>query len=330
MTEDIRMSKSLKESPAVVKEDRRERLSLRRVLVIMWRQRALYILLLPAIVLTIVFRYIPVYGLTLAFRDYNAALGPFKSPWTKPIFYNFFFFQDREFWFVLGNTVRIAVLKFVTAWPAPIILALLLNEVKRNIYKRTIQTITYLPHFLSWVIIARVIYEILGWEPTSPINVLRAVFDLAPVALMGDKSAFIPILIVSNILKEVGWGTIIYLAAISRIDPELYEAALADGAGRWLQVRHVTLPGMLPIISILLVLSIPGLLSAGFDQIFNLMNATTAEVGYVTDIYVLRVGLIRGDYAFAAAMGLIFSSLGLALILTANWISNRSTGTGIW
>ena len=129
MTEDIRMSKSLKESPAVVKEDRRERLSLRRVLVIMWRQRALYILLLPAIVLTIVFRYIPVYGLTLAFRDYNAALGPFKSPWTKPIFYNFFFFQDREFWFVLGNTVRIAVLKFVTAWPAPIILALLLNEV---------------------------------------------------------------------------------------------------------------------------------------------------------------------------------------------------------
>ena len=324
------MSKALKDSSPLVKQEGPEASSLRRVLLIMWRQRALYLLVLPALALTIVFRYIPIYGLTLAFRDYNAALGPFKSPWTQPMFYNFFFFQDREFWFVLANTVRIAALKFVTAWPAPIILALLLNEVSHNSYKRLIQTIMYLPHFLSWVILARIIYELLGWEPTSPINQLRAVFHLGPVALMGEKSAFIPILIVSNILKEVGWGTIIYLAAISRIDPELYEAAAADGAGRWTRVWHIVLPGMLPIISILLVLSLPGILSAGFDQIYNLMNATTAELGYVTDIYVLRVGLIRGDFAFATAMGLVFSVLGLALVLTANWISKSSTGTGIW
>ena len=164
---------------------------------------------------------------------------------------------------MLRNTVRIAVAKFVAAWPMPIILALLLNEVRHRSFKRTIQTVAYLPHFLSWVILARIIYDLLSWEPTSPFNQIRAVFGLDPVALMGDKSAFIPILVVSNIFKEVGWGTIIYLAAITRIDPELYEAALADGAGRWAQLWHVTLPGMLPIIAILLVLGIPGILSRG-------------------------------------------------------------------
>ena len=305
-------------------------MSVQRALTLIWRQRALYLLLLPAIVLTFVFRYIPVYGLTLAFKDYSTTLGPFRSPFTDPIFYNFFFFQDPEFWYVLRNTVRIAAAKFVAAWPMPIILALLLNEVRHRSFKRTIQTVAYLPHFLSWVILARIIYDLLSWEPTSPFNQIRAVLGLDPVALMGDKSAFIPILVVSNIFKEVGWGTIIYLAAITRIDPELYEAALADGAGRWAQLWHVTLPGMLPIIAILLVLGIPGILSAGFDQIYNLMNPTIAEMAYVTDYYVLRVGLIQGNYAFAAAMGLVFSVIALALVLTANWISKRSAGTGIW
>jgi putative aldouronate transport system permease protein len=222
------------------------------------------------------------------------------------------------------------VVKFVTAWPAPIILALLLNEVRHRSFKRTIQTVAYLPHFLSWVILARIIYDLLSWEPSSPVNQIRAVFGLDPVALMGDRSAFIPILVVSNLFKEVGWGTIIYLAALTRIDPDLYEAALADGAGRWAQLWHITLPGMLPIIAILLVLGIPGILSAGFDQIYNLMNPTIAELAYVTDYYVLRVGLIQGNYAFAAAMGLVFSVIALVLVLTANWLSKRSAGTGIW
>ena len=305
-------------------------MSANRVLTLVWRQRTLYLLLLPAIVLTFVFRYIPVYGLTLAFKDYSTTLGPFRSPFTDPIFYNFFFFQDPEFWYVLRNTVRISVAKFVTAWPAPIILALLLNEVRQRSFKRTIQTVAYLPHFLSWVILARIIYDLLSWEPSSPVNQIRAVFGLDPVALMGDKSAFIPILVVSNLFKEVGWGTIIYLAAITRIDPDLYEAALADGAGRWAQLWHITLPGMLPIIAILLVLGIPGILAAGFDQIYNLMNPTIAELAYVTDYYVLRVGLIQGNYAFAAAMGLVFSVIALVLVLTANWLSKRSAGTGIW
>ena len=332
----MRVSKALDPAASIdpaapaVAERTRTRMSANRVLTLVWRQRTLYLLLLPAIVLTFVFRYIPVYGLTLAFKDYSTTLGPFRSPFTDPIFYNFFFFQDPEFWYVLRNTVRISVAKFVTAWPAPIILALLLNEVRHRSFKRTIQTIAYLPHFLSWVILARIIYDLLGWEPSSPVNQIRAVLGLDPVALMGDKSAFIPILVVSNLFKEVGWGTIIYLAALTRIDPDLYEAALADGAGRWVQLWHVTLPGMLPIIAILLVLGIPGILSAGFDQIYNLMNPTIAELAYVTDYYVLRVGLIQGNYAFAAAMGLVFSVIALVLVLTANWLSKRSAGTGIW
>jgi putative aldouronate transport system permease protein len=332
----MRVSKALDPAASIdpaapaVAERTRTRMSANRVLTLVWRQRTLYLLLLPAIVLTFVFRYIPVYGLTLAFKDYSTTLGPFRSPFTDPIFYNFFFFQDPEFWYVLRNTVRISVAKFVTAWPAPIILALLLNEVRHRSFKRTIQTIAYLPHFLSWVILARIIYDLLGWEPSSPVNQIRAVFGLDPVALMGDKSAFIPLLVVSNLFKEVGWGTIIYLAALTRIDPDLYEAALADGAGRWVQLWHVTLPGMLPIIAILLVLGIPGILSAGFDQIYNLMNPTIAELAYVTDYYVLRVGLIQGNYAFAAAMGLVFSVIALVLVLTANWLSKRSAGTGIW
>ncbi len=325
----MRVSKALDAAPAAA-ERTRTRMSAQRVLTLVWRQRTLYLLLLPAIVLTFVFRYIPVYGLTLAFKDYSTTLGPFRSPFTDPIFYNFFFFQDPEFWYVLRNTVRISVAKFVTAWPAPIVLALLLNEVRHRSFKRTIQTIAYLPHFLSWVILARIVYDVLGWEPSSPVNQIRAVFGLDPVAMMGDKSAFIPILVVSNIFKEVGWGTIIYLAALTRIDPDLYEAALADGAGRWAQLWHVTLPGMLPIIAILLVLGIPGILAAGFDQIYNLMNPTIAELAYVTDYYVLRVGLIQGNYAFAAAMGLVFSVIALVLVLTANWLSKRSAGTGIW
>ena len=329
----MRVSKALDPAAPIdpaATERTRTRMSVNRVLTLVWRQRTLYLLLLPAIVLTFVFRYIPVYGLTLAFKDYSTTLGPFRSPFTDPIFYNFFFFQDPEFWYVLRNTVRISVAKFVTAWPAPIVLALLLNEVRHRSFKRTIQTIAYLPHFLSWVILARIVYDVLGWEPSSPVNQIRAVFGLDPVALMGDKSAFIPLLVVSNIFKEVGWGTIIYLAALTRIDPDLYEAALADGAGRWAQLWHVTLPGMLPIIAILLVLGIPGILAAGFDQIYNLMNPTIAELAYVTDYYVLRVGLIQGNYAFAAAMGLVFSVIALVLVLTANWLSKRSAGTGIW
>ena len=238
----------------------------------MVRQRWLYLLLAPAIVAVFVFSYLPIYGLTLAFRDFNAALDPFASPWSKPIFYNFWFFQDPEFWYVLRNTVRISVVKFVFGWPAPIILALLLNEIRHSGFKRTVQTVSYLPHFLSWVIMAAVTYRILDYEAHSPVNVIIGLFGAEPVALMADEKAFIP------------------------------------------------------IVSILLVLAIPGILQAGFDQLYNLMNLSTRRIAYVTDIYVLRLGLVQGQYSAATAIGLLYSVLGLALVLIANRISKSSYG----
>ena len=302
----------------------------RDALTTMVRQRWLYILLVPSVVAVFLFNYLPLYGVTLAFRNFNAALGPFASPWTEPLLSNFWFFRDPEFWYVLRNTVRISVVKFVFGWPAPIVLALLLNEVRHNGFKRTVQTVSYLPHFLSWVIMAAVTYRILDYEPTSPVNVIRGIFGLDPVALMGDAGAFIPIVVVTAIFKEVGWGTIIYLASIAGINPELYEQAEIDGAGRIRQAWHVTLPGMVPIVSILLVLSIPGILQAGFDQLYNLMNASTRRVAYVTDIYVLRLGLIQGQYATATAIGLVYSAVGLTLTLIANKVSKSSYGHGIF
>ena len=302
----------------------------RNTLETMVRQRWLYLLLAPSLVAVAIFNYWPLYGFTLAFRDYNAWAGPFASPWSSPIFYNFWFFQDPEFWYVLRNTVRISVLKFVFGWPAPILLALLLNEIRHSGFKRTVQTVSYLPHFLSWVIMAAVIYRILDYQSNSPVNVIIGIFGAEPVALMGDEEAFIPIVVLSAIFKEIGWGTIIYLATIANINPELYEQAEIDGAGKLRQTRHITLPGMVPIILILLVLSIPAILQAGFDQLYNLMNASTRRLAYVTDIYVLRLGLIQGQYSTAAALELVYSVVGLALVLIANYLSKSRAGHGIW
>lgn len=296
----------------------------------MWRQRWLYLLILPAIILVFIFNYIPIYGLSLAFRRYSPALGPFRSPWIEPLFYNFWFLRDPEFWRVMWNTLRISVFKFLFGWPAPIILALLLNEVRNVTFKKTVQTITFLPHFISWVMFAGLIYKLLDYAPDSPINMIRSLFGLDPIAIMGNQSAFIPILVVTYIIKEVGWGTIIYLAAISGIDPELYEAAVVDGGGTWVRIRHITLPGILPTIAILLVLSIPRLLLAGFDQVYNMKNPSVERLANITDIYVLRMGIIQGEYAYATALGLVFSSLTLILTLIANKISKGSVGTGIW
>lgn len=303
---------------------------LRKTLRTMWRQRWLYALVLPAIALVAVFNYLPIYGLTLAFRDYSPSFGPFGSPWAKPLFYNFWFLRDPEFWRVMGNTLRISVVKFIFGWPAPIVLALLLNEVANRTYKRIVQTVTYLPHFISWVIYAGIIYKLLDFAPDSPFNVLRGLFGLDPVSILGDPNAFIPILVVSNLLKEVGWGTIIYLAAIMGIDPQLYEAAIVDGGNKRVQLWHITLPGLLPTIAILAVLQIPALLAAGFDQVYNMKNPSVERIANITDIYVLRMGIIQGEYAYATALGLVFSLLALILTYTANRISKGSVGTGIW
>ena len=326
MKEDHEMSSALKEYPPLLSKNRSP---IANKIALAWKQRTLWLLLLPAVVLTVVFNYVPIYGISIAFKDFNIMKG-YNSPWVRPLFNHFWFFGDPTFWKVMGNTVRISLLKFAFGFAPPIALALFLNEVTQQWYKRVVQTLFYLPHFISWVILSALIYKLLDFDPNSPINLVRSCFGLEPVAVMSQASAFIPILVVSSIYKGVGWGSIIYLASIMNIDPELYEAAMVDGASKWTQTWKVTIPSMMPIISILLVLRIPGLLQAGFDQIYNLMNPYVMKAAMVSDIYVLQVGLIQGNYEFGTALGLTFSVIGLALTLTANKVSKSSGHSGIW
>ena len=187
----------------------------------MWADRWLYFLILPSLILVFVFRYLPIYGVTLAFRFYDPGRGLFGSPWAQPLTYNFWFLQDPEFWRVLVNTLRITSAKIIFGFPALIILAILLNELSGQAYKRVAQTITYLPHFVSWVILAGIIYAIFDLEPGSPFNALRALVGLGPTNLMGNPDAFVPVVVVSDILRNMGYSSILYLAAISGINPEL-------------------------------------------------------------------------------------------------------------
>ena len=308
----------------------RERKFLKKELRNIWADRWLYFLVLPSLVLVFIFRYLPMYGVTLAFRLYDPGKGIFASPWVESLTYNFWFLRDPEFWRVLVNTIRITSAKIFFGFPAPIILAILINEIRTSAYRRIAQTITYLPHFVSWVILAGIIYAIFDLDPTSPYNMLRGIVGLAPTNLMGNPRAFVPLVVISDILRNMGYSSIIFLAAIAGINPELYEAAVVDGAKRWRQTWHVTLPSILPTISVLFILLLPGILLAGLDQIYNLMNAMTLKVANVTDIYVLRVGLLQGQYAYATALGLVFGIVQLGLVLLANRLTKRSTGYGLW
>ena len=312
----------------LVKKGLRERIALG--LKARWRQRGLYLLVIPAIVFVFIFNYVPMYGVTLAFRNYNPAKGPFLSPLAQPLFYNFWFLKDPEFWYVLGNTIKISIVKFSLGFSAPIILALLINEVRNSAYKRVIQTVTYLPHFISWVIMSGIIYRFFDLDPNSPWNALRALFGAEPMDILTNPHFFLPLVAFSNILKEVGWGTIIYLAAIMNVDPQLYEAAYIDGAGKLRQTWSITIPCILPVITILFILWVPTILTENLSQLYNLMNSMTRHAASITDIYVLTAGIINGHYAYATAMGLIFSVWALALTITANKVARQSMGYGLW
>lgn len=293
------------------------------------KQYPLYLMLSPSIAFLIIFVYIPIYGITVAFKDFSMSLGIFKSPWAAPAWNNFFFLADNEFWNVFKNTIRIASIKFIFVFPAPILVALLINEI-RGRYKRVIQTVLYLPHFVSWVIFAGIIYRLLGGDNTSPFNLLRGLLGMRPADILTQESAFIPIVVLTNLIKETGWGTIIYLAAITGVSQELYDAAYADGCSRLQMTRFVTLPSLLPIIVIMLVLSIPTVLSAGFDQIWNLTNPMVARSSNILDIYIIRIGIQSGRYSYGVAIGLFVQILAFALVMLSNKIGKKSFGYGLW
>ncbi|HEY8423080.1 MAG TPA: ABC transporter permease subunit [Thermoclostridium sp.] len=285
-----------------------------------------YLMILPGIIFLILFNYIPIIGLQIAFKDFQIGTTIWTCPWVG--LDNFSFLSDPEFWRVVKNTLAITSLKFVFNFFAPIIFALLLNEVTTVWFKRTIQTISYLPHFISWIVIAYLIEAFLA--PDALVNQIIWALNGKQIYFMGEPSWFRPIIVVSSVWKEVGWGSIIYLAAISSIDTEMYEAAYLEGAGKWAQLRFITLPCLMPTIVLLLILNMPSLLNAGFDQIYPLMNGANMIVSDVLDTYVLRTGLQQGYFSQAAAVGMLSSIISYILIFTTNSLAKALNGEGLW
>ena len=290
----------------------------------------LYALFLPCAVFLIIFNYGPMYGVILAFKDLSPRLGIFYSPWTDPIFKHFQeTFADPKFLQVTLNTLWISFLRILFGFPAPILLAVLFNEVRHNAFKRTVQTITYLPHFLSWVVLAGMIKLIFAGD--GMINqLLMNTFGMESIPFLTDGNWFIFTLVFTNIWKTIGFSTIIYMAAIAGIEQEQYEAATIDGASRWQKIRYITIPGIAIAISINLILTLSSVLDAGFDQIFNLYSPVVYEQADIIDTYVYRMGVQAGQYGMSTALGLAKSLVAFLLIITTNKIITKCGGEGVW
>lgn len=286
----------------------------------MWQQRYLYILLIPAIGSLLLFDYVPMYGIQIAFKKYMVSLGITGSPWND--FANFKrMFGDPDFWLVTKNTLIISFGKIITGFPVPIILALLLNELRSNKFKRITQSILYLPYFISWIVIAGLIYNMLSVQVGVYGKVYQSLFQAAPPIILGNPGAFRAELYISSIWKGAGWGMIIYLAAMSGIDTQLYESANMDGAGRWKKMWHITLPGLSFAIVLNLIMAVGGVMNANFDQIFNLYSPTVYKVGDVIDTYVYRLGITNGRYDLSTAVNLFKSVVNALLLISADRVA---------
>ena len=291
----------------------------------------LYLMLLPGLALIIIFAYGPMYGLQIAFKDYNIGLGIWGSPWVGLKHFAKFFSTDAALR-AMKNTVIISLLRMICSFPMPILLAIILNEIGNQAFKRVAQTISYLPHFISWIIVATLLNNILS-PSNGVVNAIIQQLGGQPVFFLADKGWFRPILIISGIWKEIGWGSVVYLAALSSIDPSLYEAAIVDGATRVQRITRITLPSIMPIAVTMLILSMGGIMNAGFDQVFNLYSPTVYEVADIIDTYVYRKGLLDMSYSFSSAVGFFKSVVGLILVLTVNIIAKKidpDSGSGLW
>ena len=294
----------------------------------------LYLLIIPVLAFYIIFCYAPMYGALIAFKDYSTRLGILASPWAQPFYKHFQTFITMPYFKrLLTNTLTISVSSLVWGFPAPIILALLINELKNKAFTKITQTITYLPHFISLVVICGMIKTFTNRD--GFINDIAMIFGAKErVTMLGDPKYFVPVYVISNIWQNIGWDSIIYLSALAAIDQELYEAARIDGAGRLRQTWHITLPGILPTIVILLILNIGGLLNVGYEKIILLYNPATYERADVISSYVYRYGL-GGDgganpWSFSTAVGIFNSVINLILVIASNKISKMVTGSGLW
>jgi putative aldouronate transport system permease protein len=287
------------------------------------RYKWVYVLFLPAFLAAFVFNYMPMYGIQIAFKDFRAVAGIWGSPFVG-LKHFVRMFREPTFLMVMRNTIFISFLKIVIVFPSGIIFALFLNEITTQGLKKVYQTISYLPHFLSWIVLAGIVREITSLE--GPVNALIAMAGGTPRMFLTDTAAFIPILIITSIWQTMGWNSIIYLAAIAGISKELYESADLDGAGRYRKMISITIPSILPAILIMFILRLGQILNAGFDQILNLYNPMVYSVADIIDTYVYRVGLIQMNFSYSTAIGLFKNLVGLILVITTNTITRRAEG----
>jgi putative aldouronate transport system permease protein len=292
------------------------------------KNRYLYLLFLPVAVWYILFCYVPMYGIIIAFKNLNVFVGIGKSPWVGFLYFEQFF-KSVFFWRLIRNTLLISLYSLIFCFPAPILLALLFNELKDGPFKRMTQTISYLPHFVSTVIIVSMFVEFLS-PGTGLINNIIAGFGGSRVYFLGDPKYFRMLYTIMDVWRSVGWGTIIYLAALTGIDPTLYEASILDGCGRFRQTLHITIPCIAPTIIIMFIFRMGQLLSVGSEAILLMYNPAIYETADVISTYVYRRGLAENQYSFAAAVGLFNALIGMVLIGITNSISKRVSETSLW
>lgn len=308
--------------------------SFHKTLHLIWSQRALHLMLLPGLVCLLLFCYLPMYGIVIAFQDYQLGDAIGISRWVG--FQHFIdFFHTRDVWQILRNTIAMSMLGLLIGFPVPILFALLLNECQNQGYKRVVQTISYLPHFISWVVVTAIVMQFLSNDGGAVNELLLSLHIIdEPIMFMGEPRYFWMIVVLSDVWKNVGWNTIIYLSAISSINIELYDAASIDGANRVQKARHVTIPGIGPTVTILLILQISKLLNTSFEEIMlftnDMKNSMVKDVAEVIDTYVLRYGIRQMRFSYASAVGLFRSVVSVLLLVTSNFISRKVTDSSLF
>ena len=291
------------------------------------KYKTLYFLFIPVLVYYIVFQYGSMFGLIIAFENYKPRLGFFKSPFVGLTHFKNFI-NDYYFKRTLMNTIRISVTNLIFTFPCPILLAIFISELRSKTYSKAVQTITYIPHFVSVVVVASILMDLT--RRNSAITQFLAKFGFEPVTMLNEPKYFLPLYIISNIWQNIGWNSIVYLAALLAIDAQLYEAARIDGAGKLRQLWSITLPSLLPTIIIMLILQIGKMFNVGYEKIILMYNPMTYEVADVINSYVYREGLLNLNYSYAAAVGMFNSIVSFILVWTTNKISNKLTGSGLW
>jgi putative aldouronate transport system permease protein len=290
--------------------------------------RYLYLLVVPGILYFLTFKYWPMWGVAIAFKDYQPFVGFWGSPWVGLKHFDRFF-STQDFWLLFRNTLVIAIYKILFYFPAPIIVALLLNEVRVRVFKRVVQTVVYIPHFISWVVVVGITY-LLFTTQDGIVNSILVSLGFQQVDFLSSPHWFRTMITTQTIWKETGWGTILYLAAMTSIDSQLYEAARMDGAGRLRQMWHVTLPGIRSTIVVLFILNLGHFMDNGFDQIYNMLNPGNSQVGEVFDTYVYSNGIARGQFSYSTAVGLFKSLVSLILVIGANTLTRKLGEEGIY